>query len=137
MASTTPTTRRVLSDLNVNTPTARGALHIPKGTTTSPAKPRKVGEILLSATLEAKMSGQVFEDGVGSTKRRSNLSLHDISSRKRNKTGHSKEFGVEKSVQGPYTHQGNSIRQDDTSTMQSKASLVRSLDRIITWNCTN
>jgi hypothetical protein len=72
MASSTPTTRRVLSEINVNTPTPRGALLSSKLGTGSPAKSHQGGETSLQPELGENACGTIYkETSVRSLKRNS------------------------------------------------------------------
>ncbi|KAH8658772.1 hypothetical protein BGZ60DRAFT_434257 [Tricladium varicosporioides] len=72
MASTT-STRRVLGDLDVNTPTTSSLCAQPKGRSGSPTKPNRVGEaVYLRTSFEKEI--QLQEQGqMGSSKRRCDL----------------------------------------------------------------
>jgi len=98
MASSTIATRRVLGDLNVNTPAgARSIGNDIRSNTGSPEKPRKVAEgVSLQVLFESKISSPVCEEvQLASAKRNSELVEDVRQSPKRQKRDTCLEPGFE------------------------------------------
>jgi hypothetical protein len=128
MASSTPT-RRVLSDLNVNTPTNRGAIQPSKLSANSPTKPQKVGEVSLQTALKRDISSAVREEAhLGSKKRAADIAMDATQSPfKRRKMIPSPNVACE---EGPQISRHGKSREgsvDDGRVLQSSPSRVRSL----------
>jgi hypothetical protein len=130
MASSTPTTRRVLSDLNVNTPTGRGAVQpTSKLGAASPTKPQKVGEVSLQTELKGDVSAAICKEArLGSKKRDADVPMDAPQSpSKRRKTVLTPKAAREEVPQISPHGESREGSIDDGRGLQSSPSRVRSL----------